>query len=83
MLAVAFLCFAFARMAYLILWDDYLGYLYQLHYPILSRSIELIYADLVDYTDPFLDIMPKDRYEIPQILPRLYELVVQKEKRVA
>lgn len=78
LLAVAFLCAAVARFAYQVLFDDYLGYFYQVNYPIPSRSVELIYADLVEYSDPFLDIIPKNRYEIPQILPRLYELIVQK-----
>lgn len=66
----------------MVLYDNYLGYYYQVNYPVLSRSIELIHADLVEYGDPFLDIMPKDRYQIPQILPRLYELVAKKEKRI-
>ena len=64
------------------LYDDYLGYFYQVNYPIASRSVELIYMDIAEFSDPFLEIMPKNRYEIPQILPRLYELVVQKEKKV-
>lgn len=70
------------RFVYLVLYDNYLGYYYQVHYPVLSRSIELVHADLVEYSDPFLDIMPKDRYQIPQILPRLYELVMKKEKKI-
>lgn len=78
MMALAFLCMMSSRMAYLILEDDYLGYYYQVKYPVLSRSVELIAADISELTDPVFEIMPKDRYEIPQVLPRLYELLVQK-----
>lgn len=78
LLSALFLTAALARFAYQVLFDDYLGYFYQVNYPVASRSIELIYADLVEYSNPFLEIMPKNRYEVPQILPKLYELFVQK-----
>ena len=62
LLGIAFLSFVASRMFYLILYDNYLGYYYQLNFPILSRSVELIYEDLVEVTSPFFDIMPKNRY---------------------
>ena len=77
-MALFFLCFAGSRMVYLILEDDYFGYNYQVNYPILSRSVELITADVVEYTNPFFDIIPKNRYEVSQIMPRLKELIFQK-----
>ena len=83
LLGLAFICFAAARWIYLALNDNYLGYLYQINSPILCRSLELVFMDVAELTDPFFDIMPKNRYEIPQIYPRLYELISQKEKKIA
>lgn len=45
-MAIAFLCFGVSRFVYIVLYDDYLGYYYQVNYPVVSRSIELIHADL-------------------------------------
>ena len=62
MVALFFLCFGLARTFTLMIYDDYLGYYYQINHPVLSRSVELIHADLVEWTDPFFDIAPKNRY---------------------
>lgn len=32
---------------------------------------------------PIVDIMPKDRYQIPQILPRIYQLMFPQEEKIA
>ena len=47
MFALGFLCFGLMRTFTLIIYDDYLGYFYHVKYPVLSRSVELIHADLV------------------------------------
>jgi len=77
LLSIALICFAAARWIYIALYDDYCGYYYQTKAPILCRSLELISLDLAEWTDPFFDIYPKNRYEITQIYPRLFELVSQ------
>lgn len=60
--AVFVLSFFMSEMIYEVLEDDHKGYFDHINYPILSKSIELIYADVELLTKPFLDIIPKDRY---------------------
>jgi hypothetical protein len=44
--------------------------------------VELVAADVDSATAPFMDIIPKDRFEVGQIFPRLYDLVFQSQKRI-
>lgn len=59
-----------------------MGYLHHIHSPVLSQSIVWIYADIVDFTNPFFEIMPKDRYQVAQVYPRLFELIFKTKKRI-
>jgi hypothetical protein len=63
-----------------VLEDEDIGYFNHVRYPILSQSIVWIYADLAEFTNPFFEIMPRDRYEVTQIYPKLYELIFQTQR---
>jgi len=74
LLSIFFFAFSISLNIYRILSDDFIGYDYHINYPILCKIVELLYADIEEQTKPFFDIIPKDRYEITQIYPRLFEL---------
>jgi hypothetical protein len=79
---MAFVAYLASKMVYQVLEDDDQGYFYHLRYPVVSQSIVWIYADIVDLTNPFFDIMPRDRYQVAQIYPRLYDLIFNPQKKI-
>ena len=54
--------FLFSKFVYQVLEDDDEGYYHHVHYPVVSQSIVWIYTDIEEFTNPFFDIMPKNRY---------------------
>ena len=48
----------------------------------VSQSIVWIHADIAELTNPFFDIMPRDRYQVAQIYPRLYDLIFKPQKKI-
>ena len=48
----------------------------------LSQSVVWIYTDIADFTNPFFEIMPRDRYEVAQVYPKLYDLVFKPQKKI-
>ena len=74
-MGMALVTFLFGKYVFQVREDEDTGYYYHIRYPVLSQSVVWVCADLEEWTNPFFDIVPKDRYEITQIFPRLYELV--------
>ncbi len=79
---MGFISYVIGQFVYRVLEDDDMGYYYHVHYPILSQSIVWISKDIADFTNPFFEIMPKNRYELTQVYPRLYELIFNTKKRI-
>jgi hypothetical protein len=73
----------FGQLVYQVLHDEDVGYYYHTHFPILCKLIEAIRDDIVEFTAPFFEIMPENKYEVAHIYPRLWGLLTQKEKRIA
>jgi hypothetical protein len=63
-MGVAVLAFLASKFVYQVLEDDDDGYFYHLRYPVLSQSVVWVCADIADLANPFLEIMPQDRYQI-------------------
>jgi hypothetical protein len=81
-LGIAVTFFFIAKFVYQVLEDEDKGYYHHVNFPILSQSIVWIAADVAELTKPFFEIMPKDRYEVTQIYPRLFELVFNRKGAV-
>lgn len=62
--------------------DDDIGYYYHTQNPIISQSVVWICADLAEFANPFLEIMPKNKYDIVMIYPKFFELLLGSEKRI-
>lgn len=82
LMVLVFVTYQSAKFVYEVLHDELRGYAHHIRYPILSKMVELVAADVESATAPFMDIVPRDRYQVGQIFPRLYDLVLQRQKRI-
>lgn len=64
---------------YQVLHDDDIGYYHHVHYPLICKMIEALSSDLVDFSSPFLEIVPENRYQLTQVYPKLWALMSKKE----
>lgn len=62
--------------------DEDIGYYYHTQNPIVSQSVAWIYSDLEEFANPFLEIIPKNKYDIVMIYPRFFELLLGSEARI-
>ncbi len=74
--------FFLSKFAYQVVNDEDIGYFYHTQNPIVSQSVAWICADLAEFTNPFFEIMPKNRYDIVMIYPKFFELLLAREKRI-
>jgi hypothetical protein len=71
-----------SKFTYQVVYDEDIGYYYHTQNPIVSQSVAWIYADLAEFANPFLDIIPKNKYDIVMIYPRFFEMLLGSDARI-
>jgi hypothetical protein len=76
------LSFFISKFTYQVLNDEDIGYYYHTQNPIISQSVVWICDDLAEFTNPFLEIIPKNKYDIVMIYPKFFKLLFGSEERI-
>jgi hypothetical protein len=56
-------------------------YFYYVNYPLAMKLIESFIAETENFVGPFIQIMPKEKYEIPLVWSRLRNAIFNTEDK--